>query len=80
MSYEESKKDCLHMQIFPIDLNDMQVFLKKTNILCQKLDTKGQIILQANCQAMNSFLVLCDMFLFVCLEEIEDTKRHFEIN
>ena len=52
-----------------------------------KTFTKGQSISKAKCQAkdsskneqMNSFLLLCDVFLFVFLEEIEDSEKTFEI-
>ena len=46
--------------------------------------TKGQIIWKANCQAeneqTNSFLLLCDVFLFVFWKRLKRHKRHFEIN
>ena len=43
---------------------------------------KSQFISKANCQAdeqINSFLQICNVFLFVFLEEIEDSKKTFEI-
>ena len=52
------------------------------------LYTKGQLILKANCQAVNSSKKQTNEFVFTTmrrvfvrfLEEIEGTKKHFEIN
>ena len=49
---------------------------------------KGQLISKANCQAVNSSKKRTNEFVFTTmrrvfvrfLEEIEDTKKHFEIN
>ena len=38
---------------------------------------KGQLLSKANSQAMNSFLLPCDVFSFVFLEEIDDTEKTF---
>ena len=50
-------------------------------------DIKGQVISKANCQAVNSSKKRRNEFVFTTmrrvfvrlLEEIEDTKKHFEI-
>ena len=49
---------------------------------------KGQLILKANSQAIilpknegiNSFLLLCNMFLFIFWKKLKTHKRHFKIN
>ena len=54
----------------------------------QPCNLKGQLILKANSQAiilpknegMNSFLLLCNMFLFIFWKKLKSPKRHFEIN
>ena len=40
---------------------------------------KGQLILKANCQAVNLFLLLCDVFLFIIWKKLKVPKMHFEI-
>ena len=58
------------------------------NLQLGKFGVKGQIISKANCQAMNSykneqmnsFLLLCDLSLFVFWKKYKSTKRNFEIN
>ena len=66
-----------------------RTFLVYHNRAYEFLDCfKGQIISKANCQAVNSSKKRTNEFVFtnmgrvfVCfLEEIGDTKRHFEIN
>ena len=49
---------------------------------------KGQLVLKASCQTvnssknewMNSFLLICNMFSFVFWKKLKTPKRHFEIN
>ena len=59
----------------------------KTQDYCPAFVHKGQLISKANCQAMNSsknehmnsFFLLCNVFLFVFWKKLKTPKRHFEI-
>ena len=75
-------EDVVCLRIFSLSLTLLKV---ATIGLTWKI-WKGQLILKANCQAvnsskkqMNSFLQVCDVISFVFWKKLKTPKRHFEI-